>query len=90
MSDASGLFGLESVMFSVMPNPAAEVMHLQWPIWLSMLNFASSTLQEEPCSNNQSRAILLDDGCVAWAAGTYHVQLSASAGMEHASLVIQR
>ena len=91
VSDASGLFDLESVVFHVMPNPASDVMQLQWPIWLEQVEVqifdASGRVMFQQALPNQ---LSLKMDVSAWAAGTYHVQLSSSAGVGHASLVIQR
>ena len=91
VSDASGLFDLESVVFHVMPNPASDVMQLQWPMWLDQVEVqifdASGRVMFQQALPNQ---LSLKMDVSAWAAGTYHVQLSSNAGVGHASLVIQR
>ena len=91
VSDASSLFKLESVVFNLMPNPATDVMQLQWPTWLDQVEVqifdASGRVMFQQSLPKQSNWTM---DVSAWAAGTYHVQLSSNAGMGHASLVIQR
>ena len=91
VSDASGVYDLESMVFQVMPNPAKDVLQLQWPnsmeqVEIQIFDASGRTMLQRALSMQPSWTMDVS----AWAAGTYHVQLSSSSGVGHASLVIQR
>ena len=91
VSDASGLFDLEAVVFQVMPNPATDVLQVQCSNWteqveVQIFDASGRTMIRETLPMQPSWTMDVS----SWAAGTYHVQLSSNAGVGHASLVIQR
>ena len=65
VSDASGVYDLQSMVFQVMPNPATDVLQLQWP----NLDGASRTpnlrrFRTDHVATSPPHATVLDDGCV--------------------------
>jgi hypothetical protein len=91
VSDASGVYDMESVVFQVMPNPAADVLQVQCSNWteqveIQIFDASGRTMIRETLPMQPSWTMDVS----SWAAGTYHVQLSSNAGVGHASLVIQR
>ena len=91
VSDASGVYDLESLVFRLMPNPATDVLQLQWSNWteqveLQIFDASGRIILQRALPMQPSWTMDVS----AWAAGTYHVQLSSSSSVGHASLVIQR
>ena len=91
VSDASGVYDLESLVFRVMPNPATDVLQLQWSNWteqveIQIFDASGRTMMQRTLPMQPSWTMDVS----AWAVGTYHVQLSSSSGVGHASLLIQR
>jgi hypothetical protein len=91
VSDASGVYGLESMVFQVLPNPATDVLQLQWPNWteqvdIQIFDASGRTMMQRALPMQRSWTMDVS----TWAAGTYHIQLSSSTSVGHASLVIQR
>ena len=91
VSDASDVYNLESMVFQVMPNPAKDVLQLQWPNWterveIHVFDASGRTMMRQALPRQPTWTMDVS----TWAAGTYHVQLSSSSGVGHASLMIQR
>jgi hypothetical protein len=91
VSDASSLDDLESMVFQMMPNPATDLLQLQRSDWTEQIDIqifdaSGRTMMQRTLPMQPSWTMDVS----AWAAGTYHVQLSSSSGVGHASLVIQR